>query len=252
MKALFFMSLVISLIVPCTLWAQNMALELDGDTAIEVPNSDSLNPKTAITIEAWMNMNKPNGECLAKDWGGQRDYIFPEIVQNGNGLRFVLWPGAKILDVPGLKPKEWQHVAGVWDGDEMRAYIDGEEKGALAFDVKELAATDASLYIGVGDSKNWFCIGFIDEIRIWSVARTEEEINEFMMKTLNGDEPDLNAHYTFDAGDATDNTKNGNDGDGGFGKPSYVDVTKDLDLEPLAIEPGDKLTTTWAWVKRTR
>ena len=252
MKVLFCITLVIGLVIPSTLWAKNMALELDGKTAIEVPNSDSLNPKNAITIEAWMNMSKPVGECLAKDWGGKRDYIFPEIVQNGNGLRFVLWPGTKILDVPGLKPNEWQHVAGVWDGKEMRTYIDGEEKGALAFEAKELAATEASLYIGVGDSQNWFCTGSIDEIRIWEVARTEEEINEFMMKVLNGDEKGLNAHYTFDEGDANDNTKNGNDGKGGFGKPNYIDVTNDLDLEPLSVDPGDKLTTTWAWVKKTR
>ena len=252
MKVLFFVALVISLVFPGTLWAKNLALELDGKTAIEVPNSDSLNPKNAITIEAWMNMSKPVGECLAKDWANQRDYIFPEIVQNGNGLRFVLWPGAKILDVPGLTPKEWQHVAGVWDGEEMRTYIDGKEMGALPFAAKELAATDASLYIGVGDSKNWFCIGFIDEIRIWKVARTEEEINEFMMKVLSGDEPDLNAHYTFDEGNAKDNTKNGNDGKGEFGNPNYVDVTKDLDLQPLSVDPEDKLTTTWAWVKQIR
>ena len=37
--------LAISLIMPGILWAKNMALELDGSTAIEVPNSDSLNPK---------------------------------------------------------------------------------------------------------------------------------------------------------------------------------------------------------------
>ena len=252
MKFLFCITLVMGLVIPGTLWAKNLALELDGETAIEVPNSDSLNPKKAITIEAWMNMSKPVGECLAKDWGGQRDYIFPEIVQNGNGLRFVLWPGTKILDVPGLEPNKWQHVAGLWDGKEMRVYIDGEEKGALPFDAKELAATDASLYIGVGDSQNWFCTGAIDEIRIWEVARTEEEINEFMMKGLNGDEKGLNAHYTFDEGNANDNTKNGNDGKGGFGKPNYIDVTKDLDLQPLSVSPEDKLAIMWAWVKQTR
>ena len=134
----------------------------------------------------------------------------------------------------------------------MRTYIDGEEKGALAFQSKELAATDASLYIGVGDSKSWFCTGAIDEIRIWEVARTEEEINEFMMKVLNGDEEGLNAHYTFNEGNANDNTQNGNDGKGEFGKPNYLDVTNVLDLEPLSVDPEDKLTTTWAWVKQTR
>ena len=44
MKVMFFMILVISLAMPGTLWAKNLALELDGATAIEVPNSDSLNP----------------------------------------------------------------------------------------------------------------------------------------------------------------------------------------------------------------
>ena len=113
MKVLFLITFVISLAMPGTLWAKNLALELDGATAIEVPNSDSLNPISAITIEAWMNMSKPVGECLAKDWGGQRDYIFPEIIQNGNGLRFVLWPGTKILDVPGLEPSQVPNPKGL-------------------------------------------------------------------------------------------------------------------------------------------
>ena len=75
-SSIFFI-LVIGLVVPGTLWAKNLALELDGKTAIEVPNSDSLNPKDAITIEAWMNMSKPVGECLAKDWGRQKGLHFP-------------------------------------------------------------------------------------------------------------------------------------------------------------------------------
>ena len=72
------------------------------------------------------------------------------------------------------------------------------------------------------------------------------------MKTLDGNEDGLNAHYNFNDGDARDNTKNKNDGDGGFGKPIYVDVTNQLKLEPLSIDISDKLTTTWAWLKRTR
>ena len=42
MKVLFFLILIIGLVMPGTLWAKNLALELDGKTAIEVPNSDSL------------------------------------------------------------------------------------------------------------------------------------------------------------------------------------------------------------------
>lgn len=70
------------------------------------------------------------------------------------------------------------------------------------------------------------------------------------MNTLNGDEPGLNAHYTFDEGNAKDNTKNKNDGKDAFGKPKYVDVGKELDLEPLSVSPKTKLTTTWARIKQ--
>lgn len=242
----------IGLIIPGILLAKNLALKLDGSTAIEVSNNDSINPKKAITIEAWMNMEKTVGECVAKDWGGKRDYIFPEIIQNGTGLRFVLLPGTKILDVQGFKLNEWQHVADVWDGKEMRAYINGKKMGSIPYDVPELAATDASLYIGVRDSIKWFCHGLIDEIRIWELPRTEAEINRFMMKVLNGDEDGLNAHYSFNDGNAKDNTQNRNDGDIGFGKPEYIDVTDKLKLEPLSIDLTDTITTTWAWLKRTR
>ena len=123
---------------------------------------------------------------------------------------------------------------------------------SIPYDAPELAATDASLYIGVGDSKNWFCKGLIDKIRIWEVARTAAEINKFMMKILDGNEDSLNAHYSFNNSDAKDSTKNKNDGDIGFGKPVYVDVTNQLKLDPLSIDIKDKLTTTWAWLKRTR
>lgn len=36
--------------------------------------------------------------------------------------------------------------------------------------------------------------------------------------------------------------KNCNDGNDGFGRVNYVDVTKDLDLQPLSVNPNDKLT----------
>jgi hypothetical protein len=92
----------------------------------------------------------------------------------------------------------------------------------------------------------------MDEIRIWNVARTEKEINEFMMTTLNGDEPGLNAHYSFDGGNAKDNTKNKNDGKDAFGKSKYVDVTRELDLESLSVSFQGRLTATWARIKQMR
>ena len=99
----------------------------------------------------------------------------------------------------------------------------------------------ASLYIGAGDSAKWACTGLIDEIRIWEIARTEKEINEFMRNTLVGDEPSLNAHYTFDKKNSDHNTTDKNNGKKATGTPKYVDVTKKLNLKPLAVDAKNKI-----------
>ena len=133
----------------------------------------------------------------------------------------------------------------------MRIYVDGKKIGASPYNAKGLNDSKASLYIGVGDNAQWACTGLIDEIRIWEVARTEKEINDFMMNTLMGDGPDLNAHYTFDKKNANDNTANKNNGKKAAGTPKYVDVTKELNLKPLSVAPKNQLPSIWAQIKQT-
>ena len=48
------------------------------------------------------------------------------------------------------------------------------------------------------DAGSQHLVGAIDELRIWRVVRTEEEINATMNKPLTGDESRLLAYYTFD------------------------------------------------------
>ena len=45
MKHMVYSCIIVLCLMSIKLWAKNLALELDGKTAIEVPNSDSLNPK---------------------------------------------------------------------------------------------------------------------------------------------------------------------------------------------------------------
>ncbi len=209
MKALFFLTismlLAINVITPGAL-AQNQVLNLDGDgDYVIVPDSPSLNPSSALTLEAWIKPNDLTGEFIAKDEGSQRDYILEVI---GRKLRFVVWTPGEIFDAPGVVLDEWQHVAGVWDGVEMRAYIDGVQVGSRAHS-GELIDTDAVLYIG---QKGCFYNGFIDEVRIWNIARTQEELQTAMNTTLQGNEKGLAGYWNFDDGTANDFSKNGNDG----------------------------------------
>ena len=94
--------------------------------------------------------------------------------------------------------------------------------------------------------------GMAGGFNAYVIKRTEKEINDFMVKTLMGDEPGLNAHYTFDKKNADDNTANKNNGKKAAGTPKYIDVTKDLNLEPLSVGARNKLTATRAQIKQNR
>ena len=75
-----------------------------------------------------------------------------------------------------LQMGSWAHAACVWDGDEIRLYVDGVE-------VESTAATgslnDNGEPMAVGNGSPTFdepFEGSIDELRVWSVARTGAEI----------------------------------------------------------------------------
>ncbi|HIC20022.1 TPA: hypothetical protein EYO77_18105, partial [Candidatus Poribacteria bacterium] len=100
--------------------------------------------------------------------------------------------------------------------------INGNEVGSVDYNVEELNDSEVSLYIGAGDSPHWTYTGLIDELRIWETARTQQELKDSMMKSLNGNEAGLNALYSFE-GNAKDSTANGNNGEEVIGTPEYVD-----------------------------
>ena len=88
--------------------------------------------------------------------------------------------------------------------------LDAEEKftGRMATD-------ESDLVIGKGDAQ-WsmgeFFDGMIDEVRLWNVARSSQEIQSAMNGTLTGQEPGLVAYWNFEGDSAQDRSPHGNDG----------------------------------------
>jgi len=255
MKTLFFLTsamlLAVGIIVPGVI-AQNQVLSLDGDgDYVKVKDSPSLNPSSALTIEAWIKPNDLTGEFIAKDEGESTDYILRDYILelDGEDVRFVIsTPEWEIFDAPGVVLYEWQHVAGVWDGVEMRSYINGAQVGSHA-QGGELIDTSASLYIGQGDG--FFYNGLIDEVRIWNIARTQEDIQATMNTTLKNNEEGLVGYWNFDDGTANDLSKNGNDGKLHGDAQIVAEKLKDefihqgvsiVGIEDKIASPGDQFT----------
>jgi hypothetical protein len=102
----------------------------------------------------------------------------------------------------------WNHIAQTYDGSTQKLYLNGFLVASQPLS-GEITANANDLLIG-----NMFN-GTIDEVRLWNVARTEEEIRANMCKKLNGNEIGLVGYWRLDEGsgtttnDATSNSNNG-------------------------------------------
>jgi Concanavalin A-like lectin/glucanases superfamily len=93
----------------------------------------------------------------------------------------------------------WQHTAAVWDDGQLKIYVNGQFDGVI--NTGSPIPNSFDLWIGsspFGADTNWR--GAIDEVRIWAVARTQEQIQSTMNQYLCGDERGLRAYWSFDEG----------------------------------------------------
>ena len=161
------------------------ALSFDGvGDYVEVPDSSSLDITGSITLEAWIYRTKSNNwqGIISKFQGeiNQRSYLL--YLDTTNKLRmFVSDDGTQAsrewVDSTEIVPlNEWTHVAGTFDGSDLKLYINGEDKtGVVQDDVSSIHSGTAPVIIGdftqPGPTHYYFG-GIIDEVRISNVART--------------------------------------------------------------------------------
>ena len=83
----------------------------------------------------------------------------------------------------------WTHVAVSYDGTTARFYINGDAAGSGAVGFGGLLAND--LHIG-GTATGNFLSGQLDEVRLWSEARSQQQIRANMQRELGvaDNEPD--------------------------------------------------------------
>lgn len=206
----------------------NHSLEYDGENDYcMIPNSPSLDIGTnEVTLELWVKLNELPSQIdgsFAGIYGSYQDsYIIYED-KNNQEIRFKITDNTGTNQRPGIPQEDlsldvWYHIAGVYDGEvkEARIYLNGELKDThMHAGLWDPVQPGQDATFGSGGGWENFFSGSIDEGRIWSVARTEEEINEFMLKELTADEPFLVANWRFNEGEgitAFDRSQNNNHG----------------------------------------
>ncbi|MBT3265595.1 hypothetical protein HN371_00505, partial [Candidatus Poribacteria bacterium] len=222
----------------------NSAVVLDGvDDYVDIPAHAALDVTGDATIEAWFRT--PITITAQTDFAalvqrvrtaGTNDDNYGIVVGDGEYLRFLIGTDTieQSVDTVGFTAavNTWYHVAGVYDASvpEVRVYIDGVLNNAAAVTITPTAA-DGALQIGHTSYPGTpvYYTGDIDDVRLWSVARTQEEIANASTKLLTGTEAGLSGYWNFDDTSAGDLTVNGNAG-------SFLGGASTASATPLALE----------------
>ena len=192
-----------------TLWTVEPGLNFDGiDDLVGVGTLDISG--TSITLAARFradnlsNCSSHDCRIISKAVGKktQDHYFMVSTVKSGTTtrLRFRLKTGGStttlIATSGNIVDNEWVHVSAVYDGSEMRLFKDGINVGNKTKSGSITTNPDAMLWIGGNPpdatSRPWD--GQIDEVRVYSRALTEQEVQELAagasQKLLAVDDPD--------------------------------------------------------------
>ncbi|NQT13724.1 MAG: PQQ-binding-like beta-propeller repeat protein, partial [Planctomycetes bacterium] len=186
---------------------------------IAIGGSDSLNPKgQPLTVSAWIKPESGNGVIIAR---GGASHGYGLILRSGKA-KFTLRIGGKLQEIEGgeIRPKAWQHVAGVLGADKsMHLYLDGTQV-AEGNSIGLIAANpNEGMQIGIdsgsplGDYKKSTALkGVIDDVRIYHRPLNATEIALLTRSENAAPTEGLVLYYSFNTDDALDQSGNGNHG----------------------------------------
>jgi len=224
--------LTLSLITSTWLYAQDSnCLDFNGNDYVLIGDVNDLDTSD-FTIEAWIYVESTfdSNKIISK---GTTSAGIPS--NAGYSLRTsVGFLGPNIIDFgvsqsvqlqtrveyEGVKLNEWCHVAGVRDGQMLYLYINGSLVNSADAGMVYNTDTNIPLVIGAIDKANGtvdeFMDGKIDEVRIWNIARTQQQIDEDKDCAITSPTEGLLAVYNLDSTTGNiviDNSGNGNDGE---------------------------------------
>ncbi|UCJ05173.1 S8 family serine peptidase [Chitinophaga pendula] len=173
------------------------ALKFDGDGDILTVSNLNWQPRT-FTIEWWLkaNTSKNYNQSIGNGWGS-----FLVHADNTRSLNVGVANNSNSrLLVSGAfnEPNTWHHYAYTFDEGVVKVYRDGilaDSKNASTF-----PPVWSSFNIGSADGNT--IDGELDEFRMWTSARSQQEIREYMHLTLKGNEPGLKMYLQFNKEDS--------------------------------------------------
>lgn len=155
----------------------------------QIPHSAALNPTGPLTIEGWVDVSDPSG-CSNIIGKGFTETWWVGLC--GTSLRSYLRGGGSARTAGDIGATGWHHFAVTWDGSERCHYVDGVEARCWSETPGPLPTNSEPVRIGSDvDFAAFPPNGAINEIRLWNVARSVEQIRETINEPITSPMPGL-------------------------------------------------------------
>jgi hypothetical protein len=152
------------------------ALEFDGDgDYVEIENESNFDFAGQVTVAAWANVASVPMEWAAIVSKGDSAWRI-STERSERRFHFAVDAGTYISGQKVVDAGEWHHVAGVYDGSQMRLYVDGQ-LDASGSHKGHIGQNDHPVYIGENaEQTGRFWHGLIDDVRIYNYNLSKKEI----------------------------------------------------------------------------
>lgn len=177
------------------------------------PSNSLVSPSSQITLEAWVypksylnsptiiSKNSNTSYRLGLNTSGKVEF-YPK-----NNLALIT---SKAI----ILQNRWTHIAATYNGTVTSVYINGTLDTSFTDISGAIGTNSDSLFVGCDytGSTNKYFTGYIDEVRISDYAKSSEQINNFMYRSIDSvNQPNaaaVNVCYNFD-GTTVDNADGG-------------------------------------------
>jgi hypothetical protein len=182
------------------------AISLNGADQYVAVASPAFTTEQDFTLEFWFNSTKKQNACLLSNGNGSTQSGWAimsqadgSIVVKNNGVQFVA------VDT-NYFDGSWHHFAlSVNRIGNISSFIDGKLRKTIEstqfgdFGGAKLYAGVCGYYNGSVLTLDNYFEGAMDEIRVWGIARKQEQISRFMNSRLNSDENEIALYLPFEA-----------------------------------------------------
>jgi Concanavalin A-like lectin/glucanases superfamily len=193
-----------------TIYYKNKALSIGATGYLQIPYNAALKPVNAITLEVWFKKPDYNFTGAQHIVSCTQDGGWSLNMTGGSGFGATLRIGGTYYNVPHpistLVPNKWHHMAYTYDGQNAKLYLDGDlvnevtysRGGPISYMYRNPIIIGRDAGTSGAEARYYFSNGFVDEFRIWGIARTPEQIKRYYNVRAKGTEEGLLDCWNFE------------------------------------------------------